>query len=95
MQDSPMYSEREQTPAQRQALITMGRAWSTAQCGAPGPVAEAIYARYVAGEITLQGVTDELVSYYQQRAGKPAATAPQPTPTRPQYEMQPASLELA
>lgn len=58
------YTAREQTPAQRQALIDMGRAWNVAQGGTPGPEAEAVYARYVAGELTLQGITDELVSLY-------------------------------
>ena len=67
--NGPVYTDREQTPAQRQALIDMGRAWVVAQGAAPGPEAEAVYARYVAGELSLQGVTDELVRFYtEQRA---------------------------
>lgn len=38
----------------------MGRAWVVAQGAAPGPEAEAVYRRYVAGELTLQGVTDQI-----------------------------------
>lgn len=61
------FSDGEQTPAQRLELIDMARSWVVAQGAAPGPYAEAVYARYVAGELTLTQVTDELVSYYQQR----------------------------
>jgi hypothetical protein len=68
---SHKYTEREQTAEQRQQLIDMARAWSIADGATPGPVAEGVYARYVAGELTLQGVTDELVSYYQQRGKVP------------------------
>ncbi|GAA4379501.1 antitoxin VbhA family protein [Hymenobacter koreensis] len=60
MEQPITYSEREQTPAQRQELIDNARAWSAAQGAVPGPRAEALYARYVAGELTLQGITDEL-----------------------------------
>jgi len=67
MNQPPDFTDREQTAEQRQQLIDMGRAWVVAQGPTPGPYAEAVYARYVAGELTLQGVTDELVSYYQQR----------------------------
>lgn len=67
MSHNPAFTDREQTTEQRQELIDMGRAWSVAQGATPGPKAEAMYTRYVAGELTLQGVTDELVSYYQQR----------------------------
>lgn len=63
-----VYSGREQTAEQRQQLSDMGRAWQEAQGAMPGPVAEAVYARYVAGELTLTQVTAELVSYYTQRA---------------------------
>ncbi|MFC7670678.1 antitoxin VbhA family protein [Hymenobacter humi] len=59
MEEPITYSEREQTPAQRQELIDNARAWSAAQGAVPGPRAEALYARYVAGELTLQGITDE------------------------------------
>lgn len=61
----PQYSEREQTREQRQALIDMGRAWNVAQGATLGPDAEAIYARYVAGELTLQGITDELIRQHE------------------------------
>ncbi|WP_426491306.1 antitoxin VbhA family protein [Hymenobacter sp. 102] len=64
MTQSITFSEREATPAQRQELIDKARAWSVAQGAVPGPAAEAVYARYVAGELTLQGVTDELKSFY-------------------------------
>ena len=67
MRDTPIYSEREQTAEQRQQLIDMGRAWVVAQGPAPGPEAEAVYARYVAGELTLEGVSDELVRFYTKR----------------------------
>jgi len=63
----PVYSAREQTAGQRQYLIDMGRSWQEAQGATPGPVAEAVYARYVAGELTLTQVTDELVRYYAQQ----------------------------
>ena len=58
------YTAREQTPAQRQELIDMGRAWVVAQGATPGPEAEGVYRRYVAGELSLQGVTDELLRHY-------------------------------
>lgn len=68
MKASIEYTEREQTPAQRQELIDAARAWNVAQGATPGPEAEAVYARYVAGELSLQGVTDELVSFYRHRS---------------------------
>lgn len=92
MKNSITYSEREQTPAQRQALIDKARAWSVAQGAVPGPAAEAVYARYVAGELTLQGVTDELKSYYANRATAPAGAG---TTAAPQGMMQPEELLLA
>lgn len=89
MQQLPSYTDREQTPAQRQELIDKARAWVVAQGAAPGPAAEAIYARYVAGELTLQGVTDELARHYAQRpAAAPVAAGQSP-------QMQPEQLELA
>lgn len=84
---SSQYTDREQTPVQRQQLIEQARAWVVAQGATPGPVAEAVYARYVAGELTLQGVTDELVKHYTQQPTAPVATSrSQP--------MQPEPLEL-
>ncbi|RFP63649.1 hypothetical protein D0N36_18355 [Hymenobacter lapidiphilus] len=59
----PVYSDREQTAEQRQQLA-YGR---NRQGAPPGPVTEAVYARYVAGELTL-GQVAELVSSYIQRA---------------------------
>ena len=70
-----MYSEREQTLAQRQELIDNARAWSAAQGAVPGPRAEALYARYVAGELTLQGITDELRRQDAPRVAAAAAAA--------------------
>ena len=92
MNNSITFSEREQTPAQRQELIDKARAWSVAQGAVPGPAAEAVYARYVAGELTLQGVTDELKSYYANRATAPAGTS---SPAASQSIMQPEELLLA
>lgn len=65
------YTDREQTPAQRQELLDKARAWVVAQGATPGPEAEAVYARYVAGELTLQGVTDELVKHYARQPAPP------------------------
>ncbi|UOQ75148.1 antitoxin VbhA family protein [Hymenobacter cellulosilyticus] len=92
MNNSITYSEREQTTAQRQELIDKARAWSVAQGAVPGPAAEAVYARYVAGELTLQDVTDELKSYYANRAAAPAGAA---SPAAPQGMMEPEELLLA
>jgi len=60
MEQDPKFTERERTPVQRQDLIDKARAWSVAQGATPSAEAEALYSRYVAGELTLQGVTDEL-----------------------------------
>lgn len=88
MPQSIPYSDREQTPAQRQELLDKARAWVVAQGATPGPEAEAVYARYVAGELTLQGVTDELVQHYAQQSAAPVAASQSP-------QMQPEQLELA
>ena len=94
MQQPTVYAADEQTPAQRQHLIDIGRSWVVAQGVPPGPEAEAVYARYVAGELTLQGVTDELVSFYRNRAAsKQHQPAAQPSTARPP-QMQPEQLEL-
>ena len=85
----PKYTEREQTPAQRKAFIDAARAWNVAQGATPGPEAEGVYDRYIAGELTLQDVTDELVKLYT-AAGATTARAGQPTT----YQMQPEQLEL-
>ncbi len=71
---STEYTAREQTAAQRQELINKGRAWNVVQGATPGPEAEAVYARYVAGELTLQGVTDELVNLYRSSSRAAATT---------------------
>ena len=84
---STPYTDREQTPAQRQQLIEQARAWVVAQGATPGPAAEAVYARYVAGELSLQDVTDELVQHYAQQ---PAALVA----ARRSQAMQPEQLEL-
>ncbi|MCA8833301.1 antitoxin VbhA family protein [Hymenobacter pini] len=83
------FSEREATPAQRQELIDKARAWSVAQGAVPGPTAEAVYARYVAGELTLQGVTDELKSFYASQAEVPkdAPAAQSPAAMRPEQPL--------
>ncbi|GAB2797761.1 hypothetical protein HNQ93_004043 [Hymenobacter luteus] len=83
------FSEREATPAQRQELIDKARAWSVAQGAVPGPAAEAMYARYVAGELTLQGVTDELKSFYASQAEGPqdAPAAQPPADMRPEQPL--------
>ena len=60
METTVKFTAREQTPEQRQQLIDKATAWSVAQGAAPSPRAQALYARYVAGELSLQGVTDEL-----------------------------------
>jgi hypothetical protein len=60
MEQDPKFTERERTPVQRQDLIDKARAWSVAQGATPSAEAEALYVRYVAGELSLQGVTDEL-----------------------------------
>ena len=87
MMPSTPYTNREQTPAQRQQLIDQARAWVVVQGATPGPAAAAVYARYVAGELSLQGVTDELVQHYgQQPAALVAARRPP--------SMQPEQLEL-
>lgn len=75
MEEPITYSEREQTPAQRQELIDNARAWSAAQGAVPGPRAEALYTRYVAGELTLQGITDELRRQDAPRVAAAAARA--------------------
>ncbi|GAB3322993.1 hypothetical protein GCM10027511_31510 [Hymenobacter humi] len=95
MEEPITYSEREQTPAQRQELIDNARAWSAAQGAVPGPRAEALYARYVAGELTLQGITDELrrqdaprvAAAARAAAASPEGSSPAVTPRR--AEMQP------
>lgn len=81
------YTDREQTPAQRQQLIEQARAWVVAQGGTPGPVAEALYARYVAGELSLQDVTDKLVRHYAQQ---PTAVVASRRPS----SMHPEQVEL-
>ena len=60
METTVKFAVREQTPEQRQQLIDKATAWSVVQGAVPSPRAQALYARYVAGELTLQGVTDEL-----------------------------------
>jgi len=60
MAQEPAFTDREHTSAQRQDLIDKARAWSVAQGATPSAEAEALYSRYVAGELTLQGVTEEL-----------------------------------
>ena len=64
-------------------------AWSVAQGAVPGPTAEAVYARYVAGELTLQGVTDELKSFYASQAEVPkdAPAAQPPADMRPEQPL--------
>ena len=99
MNNNIVYTDREKTPAQRQQLIDMGRAWSVAQGATPDAEAEAIYARYVAGEISLQGITDELNAQHARRvASQPRGTATvtraQPTAQRSEV-MQPETLSLA
>lgn len=79
MKEAITYSEREQTPAQRQELIDNARAWSVAQGAVPGPFAEALYARYVAGELSLQDITDELRTYYANRAASRPSVASAPS----------------
>ena len=81
MKEPITYSEREQTPAQRQELIDNARAWSVAQGAVPGPFAEGVYARYVAGELTLQDITDELKGYYANRAASRTATTDSSSPS--------------
>lgn len=99
MNNNIVYTDREKTPAQRQQLIDMGRAWSVAQGATPDAEAEAIYARYVAGEISLQGITDELNAQHARRvASRPRgiATAARAQPTAQRSEvMQPETLSLA
>lgn len=99
MNNSIVYTDREKTPAQRQQLIDMGRAWSVAQGATPDAEAEAIYARYVAGEISLQGITDELNAQHARRRAlqKPGtATALVAPPIAQRSEvMQPETLSLA
>ena len=103
MENSIHYTEREKTPDQRQQLIDKARAWSKAQGATPTDRAEALYARYVAGELTLQGVTDVL---RRQDAAKSLTSAlaaasmgPGLVPTAPapasQPAMQPENLLLA
>ena len=96
MEEPITYSEREQTPAQRQELIDNARAWSAAQGAVPGPRAEALYARYVAGELTLQGITDELrrqdaprVAAAAARAAAVSSKGSSPAVTPRRAEMQP------
>jgi hypothetical protein len=101
---STEYSAREQTAAQRQELINKGRAWNVAQGATPGPEAEAVYARYVAGELTLQGVTNELVNLYRSRSLAAATTTTAKAiaaldnafsgQQAQQHQMQPEQLEL-
>ena len=99
MNNSIVYTDREKTPAQRQQLIDMGRAWSVAQGATPDAEAEAIYARYVAGEISLQGITDELNSQHARRLASrmpsiATATVTQTSAQRSEV-MQPETLSLA
>ncbi|MBT9395082.1 antitoxin VbhA family protein [Hymenobacter sp. NST-14] len=94
MQEPITFSEREKTPAQRQELIDNARAWSVAQGAVPSVRAEALYARYVAGELTLQGVTEELRRQDAPRVAAAAAqatsgTSSTPTITPRRAEMQP------
>ncbi|TGE06474.1 antitoxin VbhA family protein [Hymenobacter fodinae] len=93
MQKPITYSEREKTPAQRQELIDNARAWSVAQGAVPSARAEALYARYVAGELTLQDVTEELRRQDAPRVAAAAqvasGTSNTPTATPRRAEMQP------
>lgn len=96
MNNSIYFSDREKTPAQRQDLIDKGRAWSVAQGATPSPRAEALYARYVAGELTLQDITDELrrqdaprVAAAAARAAAAASDSSRPAETPRRAEMQP------
>ena len=96
MKEPITYSEREQTPAQRQELIDNARAWSVAQGAVPGPRAEALYARYVAGELTLQDITNELrrqdaprVAAAAARAAAASSEGSSPAGTPRRAEMQP------
>ncbi|RSK24915.1 antitoxin VbhA family protein [Hymenobacter metallilatus] len=94
MQEPITYSEREKTPAQRQELIDNARAWSVAQGAVPSARAEELYARYVAGELTLQGVTEELRRQDAPRVAAAAAQAASgasgtPTTIPRRAEMQP------
>lgn len=92
MKEPITYSEREQTPAQRQELIDNARAWSVAQGAVPGPFAEAVYARYVAGELALQDITDELKAYYASRAASRTAA---PNSSSSRSSMQPEESFLS
>ena len=94
MKEPITYTEREQTPVQRQELIGNARAWSVAQGAVPGPFAEAVYARYVAGELTLQDITDELKAYYANRAASRTATPSSPSPSS-RSSMQPEESFLS
>jgi hypothetical protein len=67
MEQEPKFTERERTAAQRQDLIDKARAWSVAQGATPDAEAEALYARYVGGTLTLQGITDALRAADKQR----------------------------
>lgn len=73
MEASLKFTDREATPEQRQDLINKARAWSVAQGATPSAEAEALYARYVSGFITLQGITDTLRATDQQRLDAQAA----------------------
>ena len=102
MDSTPPYTAREQTPEQRRQLIDKGRAWSVAQGATPGPAAEALYARYVAGEITLQGITEALRAQDERRvvvertptASSSVPCAAEQSAGRPRPLMQPESLLL-
>lgn len=76
MEANVKFTDREATPEQRQDLINKARAWSVAQGATPSAEAEALYARYVSGTITLQGITDALDAADQQRLATKAATVP-------------------
>lgn len=77
MEASVKFTERESTPEKRQDLINKARAWSVAQGATPSAEAEELYSRYVAGSLTLQGITDALKAAHEQRH----TTEPLPIPT--------------